>query len=315
MQISERNFVIERQQTNLATSLFTMLALVAFAGNSVLCRLALGEATIDAASFTAVRLISGALVLWLITAVIGNRRQPAATGGSWIAGVFLFLYAITFSFAYLSLSAGTGALILFAAVQFTMIAAGLGSGEKPLLLEWCGFAAALAGFGYLVLPGIAAPSLSGSALMATAGIAWGFYSLRGRGVADPVRATGDNFLRTVPLVVIVVALRWSSLQLRFEGLLWAMLSGALTSGLGYVVWYAALRRLTATRAATVQLAVPVITALGGVLFLSETLTVRLLVSAGAILGGIGLSVSARALANQFATACKLAPGSGGGSAR
>ena len=299
----------ERQQTGGMTALLTALALVAFAGNSVLCRLALGAAAIDPASYTGIRLASGAVTLWLIIQLMGKPARPGA-GGGWIAGALLFVYAITFSFAYLSLSAGTGALILFAAVQFTMIAAGLRSGEKPLLLEWCGLAAALVGLVYLVLPGVAAPSLAGSALMTMAGIAWGFYSLRGRGAADPVRATADNFLRAVPPALIIALILWPSLQLRADGFFWALLSGVITSGLGYVVWYAALPRLTATRAATVQLAVPVIAALGGVALLSETMTARLLVSAFAILGGIGLSVSARALTSRFAAASKLAPGSG-----
>lgn len=280
------------------TALLTVLALIAFAGNSILCRLALGAAAIDPASYTGIRLASGAVTLWLVTRLMGKPTRSQA-GGGWIAGGLLFLYAITFSFAYLSLGAGTGALILFAAVQFTMIAAGLRSGEKPLLLEWCGLAAALCGLVYLVLPGMTAPSLAGSALMAVAGIAWGFYSLRGRGAADPVRATATNFLRAVPPALMVTIILWPSLRLRADGFFWAVLSGAITSGLGYVIWYAALPRLTATRAATVQLAVPAIAALGGVLLLSEIMTVRLLVSACAILGGIGLSVSARGLADRF----------------
>jgi drug/metabolite transporter (DMT)-like permease len=290
--------VTEARQTRVITAFLTTLALIAFAGNSVLCRLALGAGAIDPASYTGIRLASGAVTLWLIIQLMGKPARPG-TGGGWIAGALLFVYAITFSFAYLSLSAGTGALILFAAVQFTMIAAGLRSGEKPLLLEWCGLAAALAGLVYLVLPGVAAPSLSSSALMAIAGIAWGFYSLRGRGAADPVRATADNFLRAVPPALLITIIFWPSLQLRADGFFWALLSGAITSGLGYVIWYAALPRLTATRAATVQLAVPAIAALGGVAFLSEIMTVRLLVSACAILGGIGLSVSARGLADKF----------------
>lgn len=295
-------------KAGIATSSLTVLALAAFAGNSILCRLALGEAAIDPASFTAARLISGAFALWMITLIIGQRRSRSNSGGSWVGGLLLFLYAITFSFAYMSLSAGTGALILFAAVQFTMIAAGLRSGEKPLPLEWWGLSAAMAGLAYLVFPGITAPPFSGSALMAAAGIAWGFYSLRGRSTGDPIRTTADNFLRAVPLVLIVVLLQWPSLEAKPIGLLWAVLSGAVTSGLGYVVWYVALRRLTATRAATVQLSVPVIAAIGGVLFLSEAITVRLLVSAGAILGGIGLSVSARAVSKKFSSAGKFALG-------
>jgi drug/metabolite transporter (DMT)-like permease len=283
-----------------ATSSLTVLALLAFAGNSVLCRLALGEAAIDPASYTTVRLTSGALTLWLITVATGRRGSHAGSAGSWIAGALLFLYAISFSFAYVSLSAGTGALILFAAVQFTMIAAGLRSGERPLSVEWWGLSIAMAGLIYLVFPGIAAPSLGGSLLMAGAGIAWGAYSLLGRGVGNPIQATADNFLRTVPFVLVGALLQWPSLAVSPMGLLWAGLSGTITSGLGYVIWYAALIRLTATRAATVQLSVPVIAALGGVVFLSEEITWRLLISSAAILGGIGLSVSARTASKIFA---------------
>ena len=275
----------------------TVLALLAFAGNSVLGRLALGEAAIDPASYTAVRLVSGALTLWLITVAIG--RRGSGSGGSWTAGALLFLYAISFSFAYVSLSTGTGALILFAAVQFTMIVAGLRSGEKPLFIEWLGLSIAVAGLVYLVFPGIAAPSLGGSLLMAGAGIAWGGYSLLGRRVGSPIEATADNFLRTVPFVLAAALLQWPSVSVSSMGLLWAALSGTITSGLGYVIWYAALTRLTATRAAIVQLSVPVIAALGGVAFLSEKITWRLLISSAAIVGGIGLSVSAHMGAKNF----------------
>ena len=280
-------------KTSVTTSSLTALALIAFAGNSVLCRLALGEAVIDPASYTAIRLTSGALTLWLITVLISQKGSRAGASGSWVAGGLLFLYAISFSFAFVSLGAGTGALILFAAVQFTMIAAGLRSGERPMGLEWCGLSIAVAGLIYLLFPGFSAPSLAGSLLMGGAGIAWGLYSLLGRGVSDPIQATADNFLRAAPLILFVAPFQLTSLAVTPIGLIWAVLSGAITSGLGYVIWYAALTRLTATRAATVQLAVPVIAALGGVAFLSERITGRLLISTVAILGGIGLSLSAR----------------------
>jgi drug/metabolite transporter (DMT)-like permease len=300
------------QNARITTLPLTLFALMAFAGNSVLCRLALGESVIDPASYTTVRLISGAFTLWLITVSIRRQRSPAESGGGWLAGCLLFLYAICFSFAYVSLSAGIGALILFAAVQFTMIAAGLRSGERPLPMEWWGLWIAIAGLVYLLLPGLAAPSLAASLLMAVAGIAWGVYSLLGRGVSNPIQATANNFLRTVPLVLVVTLLQLPSLTVSPLGLLWAGLSGAVTSALGYVVWYAALRRLTATRAATVQLSVPVIAAVGGVLFLSEEITGRLLISSAAILGGIGLSVAARChplrVGVERAFAGKFAPG-------
>ena len=287
-----------------AVAALTVLALVAFAGNSILCRLALGQAAIDPASYTAVRLLSGAVTLWLITAVVRGGAHAGA-GGNWTGAGLLFVYAAAFSFAYVSLSAGTGALILFAAVQFTMIAAGLRSGERPLLIEWVGWALAVAGLVYLLLPGFAAPPVSASFMMAAAGIAWGFYSLLGRGVGDPISATAGNFLRAVPMALIVAALQSPWLSLTPVGILWAALSGAVTSGLGYVIWYAVLPRLTATRAATVQLAVPIVAALGGVLFLAEQISTRLLFSAAAILGGIGLAIAARSLSKGFRSAGQL----------
>ena len=275
---------------NISTASLTVLALVAFAANSVLCRLALAEPTIDPASYTAVRLITGAITLWLIAAFL-KKRSFGKSGSSWISAGMLFLYAGTFSFAYISLSAGTGALILFASVQITMIAVGLYAGERPAMLEWLGLFIAIAGLIYLVSPGITAPSIVGSLLMATAGIAWGVYSLRGRGASDPVGATADNFLRTVPLAIGLVLSLASALTVTPMGLIWAALSGSITSGVGYVLWYAALRGLTATRAATVQLAVPVIAALGGVIVLSEAITLRLIISAVVILTGVGLAVA------------------------
>src|SRR5215510_12195544 len=275
---------------NMSTASLTVLALVAFAANSVLCRLALGEPTIDPASYTTVRLITGAITLWLI-AVFVKKRSFGKFGGSWISAAMLCLYAVTFSFAYISLSAGTGALILFASVQITMIAVGLYTGERPAILEWLGLFVAIAGLIYLVSPGITAPSIVGSLLMATAGIAWGIYSLRGRGAGDPVGVTTDNFLRTVPLAVGLTLIWLSKLTITPAGFLWAALSGSITSGVGYVLWYAALPRLTATRAATVQLAVPVLAALAGVVVLAEAISLRLVISAVVILGGVGLAVA------------------------
>ncbi len=274
------------------TAALTVLALIAFAANSVFCRLALAEPIIDPASYTAVRLITGAMALWMI-ATFGRKESFEKSGGSWISAAMLFSYAVTFSFAYISLSAGTGALILFAAVQITMIAVGLYTGERPEILEWLGLFIAITGLIYLVSPGITAPSTAGSVLMATAGIAWGIYSLRGRGTRDPIGATADNFLRTVPLAIGVILLCLSRLTITPMGFLWAALSGSITSGVGYVLWYAALPRLTATRAATVQLAVPVLAAIGGIAVLAEAVSLRLVISAVVILGGVGLAVSSR----------------------
>jgi drug/metabolite transporter (DMT)-like permease len=202
----------------------------------------------------------------------------------------LFLYATTFSFAYISLTTGTGALILFASVQITMIAVGLYAGERPSALHWLGLVIAIAGLTYLVSPGVAAPSALGSLLMGTAGVAWGVYSLLGRGVSNPVHATAKNFLRSVPLALVILIFSSSSWALTAEGFLWAALSGSITSALGYVIWYAALRGLSATLAATVQLSVPAIAALGGGVFLSEQITLRLILSGAVILAGVGLAI-------------------------
>lgn len=271
------------------TAGLTTTALIAFAANSIFCRFALGDQTIDAASFTTVRLASGALTLACI-ALLTGRGSPLRQG-NWTSASMLFLYAVTFSFAYISLSAGTGALILFGAVQITMIFSGLIAGERPRLLEWFGLLAALGGLVYLMLPGLSAPSPLGSALMTVAGIAWGVYSLRGRGIGDPIANTTGNFVRAAPLALVVSLIALSNYSLSPKGALLAVLSGALASGLGYVIWYAALRNLTATRAATVQLAVPVIAAAAGVFFLAEAVTLRLTLSSIAILGGVGLAIS------------------------
>jgi drug/metabolite transporter (DMT)-like permease len=276
----------------LRTTAATAFALVAFASNSVLCRLALGRAAIDAASFSTIRLASGAIMLVMIASVLGA-GGAARPPGSWASASLLFLYSAAFSFAYLSLSAGTGALILFGAVQLTMILAAIRGGERPHLLEWGGWILALAGLVILVLPGIKAPSPAGSALMAAAGVSWGVYSLRGRGGGNPLADTTSNFLRAVPLALGVSLAALGRFHVSREGVLLAAASGALASGVGYVVWYAALRGLTATRAATVQLSVPVLAAAGGLLFLSERLSVRLLVAAVMILGGIALAAARR----------------------
>ena len=268
------------------TPVYTVLALVAFAANSIICRMALGDASIDAASFTTIRLVSGALVLMLIVA---SREKDAGQrqAGSWTSAGMLFLYAVTFSFAYISLSVGTGSLILFGAVQATMILAGIWQGERLRPSEWCGLVIAISGLIYLFLPGLKAPSLSGGILMATAGIAWGVYSLRGRGVTKPTAVTANNFLRSVPMVLVISVAAVSSMTISAKGVILAALSGGVTSSLGYVAWYSALRELTATRAAVAQLLVPVIAATGGVVILSEQVSLRLIISAIMIIGGVG----------------------------
>lgn len=269
----------------------TALAMLAFAANSVLCRLALYTTPVDAATFTAVRLLAGALTLTLV--VRGRRGGVGGRGhadaGNWPSAAALFVYAAAFSFAYLALPTGTGALLLFGAVQLTMIGYGLWRGERFSAGQTLGFALALGGLVYLLLPGLSAPPPGPAALMVTAGAAWGVYSLRGRGSSDPAAVTAGNFLRTLPLVAALLAL-FAPINLHLDalGVFYAALSGAVTSGLGYLVWYAALPSLRATAAGTVQLSVPVLAALGGVAFVGEPVTLRLALAALAVLGGVAL---------------------------
>ena len=274
------------------TSLFTALALIAFAANSVLCRLALGEETIDAASFTVIRLLSGALVL-LVMLTLSNDKEISASKGSWSASLMLFVYAVAFSFAYISLDTGTGALILFGSVQITMILLSLVSGNRLHLSEWVGVIIAFTGFVYLVLPEVTSPSVMGFLLMIAAGIAWGMYTLKGRGSAHPLKDTAYNFLRTIPLVIILLVITIQDAHYSAAGVLLAVLSGGIASGIGYTIWYIALGGLSTTQAAVVQLSVPAIAAFGGVLFVSEAITARLTLSASMILGGILLVVLGR----------------------
>ena len=272
----------------------TVMALAAFAANSLLCRRALGARLIDPAAFTAVRLVSGALVLAALSGLFGARAGAhPGVGGSWRSAAALFVYALAFSWAYVTLDTGTGALVLFGTVQATMIGVGMLGGERPRAGEWLGLATATAGLVYLVSPGLTAPRPLGAACMALAGAAWGAYSLRGRVVADPVRETAGNFVRTVPLAAVAFAFPWGSSGASGEGVLLAAISGAVTSGLGYVIWYRALRELSATTAAIVQLLVPVLAAVGGVLLLAERPTLRLPLAGLLILGGVATAVLSR----------------------
>jgi drug/metabolite transporter (DMT)-like permease len=259
----------------------------AFAANSLLCRLALGDQEIDAASFTSIRMASGAITLSLFM-LPHWRRGDRGSGFNWRAAAMLFGYMVFFSFAYLSLSAGTGALILFGSVQLTMIFAALRAGERFTRWSWIGLALAVAGLVYLVSPGITAPDPLGAVFMATAGLAWGLYSLVGKRAANPLEATANNFILATPMAAAVSILFLSDLQLSARGVMLAIASGSIASGLGYVTWYAALRGLTSTRAATVQLSVPVIAAIGGVILLAEPLSLRLVLASAATLGGIAL---------------------------
>jgi drug/metabolite transporter (DMT)-like permease len=277
------------KQSPLQTTWLTTLAMIAFASNSILNRLALGQKTIDAASYTTIRLVSGAVMLFVI-ANLQKKNEQSALSGSWLSAAFLFLYAIAFSFAYLSLTAGTGALILFGAVQITMIVIALRSGERPQILEWLGLILALGGLVYLVFPGLSAPAPLGSFLMTIAGIAWGFYTVRGRGSQNPLANTAGNFMYAAPMILLIRLLTLNNIHISTNGILLAALSGALASGVGYVIWYAALRGLTTTRAAIIQLSVPILAAWSGVIFLSESISIRLVAAGILILGGIGLSV-------------------------
>lgn len=269
--------------------LLTTFALTAFAFNSILCRMALGSGEADAAGFTAVRLLSGALVLAAILLLSGKTQNPAKNG-NWPSAFFLFAYAVAFSFAYFGLTAATGALILFGCVQITMIAAAVFRGERPTLGEWFGVLVAFSGLVYLMLPGLSAPPLASALLMAAAGVAWGFYTLRGKGSTDPLADTAGNFIRSVPMILVASLPFISQLGLSVRGFVLAVFSGAVASGIGYWAWYAALRDLTATRASVLQLSVPAIAALGGFLFLSESADLPLLAAGSLILGGIGLTI-------------------------
>ncbi|OMG73225.1 DMT family transporter [Burkholderia ubonensis] len=282
---------VERLRPAARTVLLTAAAMLAFASNSLLCRLALRDAQIDAASFGSLRLVSGALMLTIVVRAGAGRPPPRA---DWLAAAMLFAYVACFSFAYLSVSAATGALILFGAVQLTMFAAGLHAGERFTAPGWVGMAAAVAGLLYLVSPGVSAPTPGGVVLMSAAGVAWGVYSLRGRGLADPLAATAGNFLRAAPMALALSVAFAGRFHPTTRGALLAVASGALTSGIGYVIWYAALKHLTAMRAAAVQLSVPPIAACGAVLFLAERPTWRLAIASAAILGGIALVLASRA---------------------
>jgi drug/metabolite transporter (DMT)-like permease len=257
-----------------------------------LCRLALGANAIDAGSYAAVRLVSGAGML-LALAALGKKGRTVAASGSALSAAALLVYAVAFSYAYRTIPAGTGALILFACVQATMIGRALFSGERPGALQWAGLLLALAGLGYLVRPGLAAPPALGSALMAVAGAAWGVYSLRGRHSREALAETAANFLRAAPAAVLASLLLPGAMHAGFRGIVLAVLSGAIASGVGYAAWYAALPRLTATRAATLQLAVPVLAAAGAVVGLGEPISTRLVFASLAILGGVALAMAGR----------------------
>ena len=268
---------------------YTAIAMLAFAGNSIICRLALRDGAIDPASFTSFRLVAGAITLLIIFGMTRS-GQSLRSHGSWMSAVSLFLYAICFSFAYISLSAGTGALILFGFVQATMIAMGVWSGDRPAATEWLGWSLAFGGLVWLLVPGVEAPPVVGASLMALAGIAWGIYSIRGRAESDALASTASNFTLSLVMVLVLLAVTFSDADLSARGTALAVVSGALTSGLGYVIWYAALDYLSSMQAALVQLSVPALATAGGVLLLAEPLSLRLIVSSALVLGGISLAL-------------------------
>ncbi|MBL4573473.1 MAG: DMT family transporter [Gammaproteobacteria bacterium] len=273
--------------SNVRIMVLTSLAMLAFAGNSLLCRIALTQTHIDAASFTTIRLTSGAVMLWV---VIQLRSGTYNGRGNWWSALALFFYAAGFSFAYVGLPAASGALLLFGAVQATMIGYGIWAGEHLLQRQVIGLLFAFGGIVGLLLPSLSAPPLSYSLLMVSAGVAWGIYSLRGKGAGDPTCVTAGNFLRAASIAVVVNALMLKDISLDVAGFWLAVSSGALTSGLGYAIWYSALPALKATDAAAVQLSVPILASLGGIVFLGENITLRLALTSVAILGGIALVI-------------------------
>lgn len=269
----------------LRTFIYTALALIAFAANSVLCRKALGENKIDASGFTIVRLFSGIIMLMILLG-LSKTKKKKETKGNWYSAGILFLYAVTFSYAYISLDTGTGALIAFGSVQITIILYSIFSGHKLHWMESLGTVIAFLGFVYLILPGVNSPPLGGFILMTTAGIAWGIYTLNGLDSKNPLRDTTYNFTRTLPFLILLFLFTMKDINYSLEGILLAVISGAIMSGIGYTIWYKALRDLTNVQSAVVQLLVPVLAAFGGVIFVSEIISLRLIFASLLILGGI-----------------------------
>jgi len=272
----------------------TAFALLAFAANSVLCRLALGENAIDPNSFTIIRITSSIIILMTVMQLIGKSNDvKSKSRGSWLAASMLFIYAITFSFGYISLGTGTGALILFGAVQITMVMASVISGTKLHFSEGLGLLIAFSGFVYLIIPDLVTPSLMGFMLMTISGVAWGLYTLVGRASQNPLSDTAYNFLRTTPFILILILFGLNDIHITPIGILLAVISGAIASGIGYFVWYIALKGLSVTQAAAVQLFVPIIAAIGGVVFTNELITLRLIESSALVLGGILMVILGR----------------------
>ncbi|MBU3022804.1 DMT family transporter [Aestuariibacter sp. A3R04] len=273
-----------------STLLYIAAAMVAFAANSLLCRMALSETNIDPASFTFIRLLSGAITLSLLLLL---NKTSSLRGGSWWGALALFIYAAGFSFAYVNISTGTGALLLFGAVQVSMIAWGFFKGEAFSWIQSCGFVLAVLGLVILLSPGLTSPPFVASGLMVIAGVAWGVYSLMGRGASSALLMTGGNFVKATPLAAVLLFTMAPVMNVDTMGFLLAVLSGALASGLGYALWYQVLPQIKATNAATIQLSVPVIATLMGWIFLGEAINLRIILASVAILGGIVLVIQSK----------------------
>ncbi|MBB1300430.1 DMT family transporter [Pseudoalteromonas sp. SR44-8] len=279
-------------------TLFTVLALVAFAANSLLCRMALAQNYIDPWNFTALRLFSGALCLGFIFLIQATPTESVAREdnnlnnaeherGSWRSSVSLLVYALCFSIAYVELDTGTGALILFSAVQLTMIGWGIFNKERLTTVQWCAFIIAVIGFVYLMLPSATMPSMSPALLMTISGIAWGIYSIRGKVCLSPLKTTTFNFVRSLFALPILLIVGFGYLSgISWQGIALACASGALASGIGYSAWYVAVPLLKSSQAAVVQLCVPVIAALAGMLFLAEELSIQFVIASAVILGAV-----------------------------
>jgi drug/metabolite transporter (DMT)-like permease len=286
--------VNDPRSTPMQTAVLTTAALFAFAANSLLCRSALAPRLIDPTSFTTIRIVSGALTLFALAKLLPSRGEaPSAARGSWMSATALFTYAIAFSLAYVRIGAGVGALVLFGTVQITMVSWGLATGERPRLGEWMGLGLAVLGLAVFMLPGAHAPDPWGTALMVVAGVGWGVYSLRGRKSSRPLLTTTDNFVRAVPFAAAASAVAFGTVSATARGVALAAASGAIASGLGYCLWYLALPRHTATRAALIQLLVPIIAAFGAVVVLGESITLRLVGGGSIVMAGVGLAIGAK----------------------
>lgn len=276
----------------------TSVTMIAFGSNSIFARLALSEGplgaqSIDPANYTMLRLLSGAIMLAIMVNWSGRPRQNPPHKGNLLSAIALFVYAVTLSFSYTNIDTGLGALVLFACVQATMIGWSIFKGDRPRVIEILGNIIALIAFVWLVSPGLSAPDPVATFLMAMSGIAWGVYSLRGRNEPDPLAATAGNFILCVIPALCLTILFWADMHITLFGALMAILSGAVTSGIGYALWYRVLKQISATRAAIVQLTVPVIAGIGGVIFVSEDWTIRFTIASSLILGGVAMAILAK----------------------